>query len=118
MAQIQGVDHDQFSPMVRSVADLQLLHVKLGETIQESFMHDAIRHPGRQVVGTRAEVKRRTEICLKWFRVMRGDMGYSTERALDFLGLALRTELDGGKWEPPAAVTAWGPDALKPKDPA
>lgn len=116
MAQLQNVDHEKFSPLVRSTSDLQLLQHKLGETIQESFLHDSIRIRGGAVLGTRAEVKRRTEICLKWFRVMRGDLGYSTERALDFLSLALRTELDGGKWEPPAATAAWGPDALKPKE--
>jgi len=116
MEQLRNVDHEKFIPLVRSIADVKLLQHKLSETVKESFTLDAIRNPGRPVVGTQAEVKRRAEICLKWFRVMRADMGYSTERALDFLAAALRTELDGGKWEPPVQVTAWGPDALKPKE--
>jgi hypothetical protein len=115
MPQLQGVNHESFTPLVRSTSDLKLLQAKLSEVIQDSFVQDAVRSKGR-VVGTQAEVKRRTEICLKWFRVMRGDLGYSTERALDFLSLALRKELDGESWEPPAQGAAWGPDAIKPKD--
>jgi hypothetical protein len=108
-----GVDSESFRPLIRQLPDLQQLQSKLETVIQESFVQDALRVPGKQIVGTKAEIKHRTEICLKWFRVLRGDMGYTVDKALDFLSLALRKELDGESWEPPKDVTAWGPDALK-----
>ena len=49
---------------------------------------------------TMSEYRRRTEIALRWFRVLRGDLKWSLERILDALPGALRTELDGGHWTP------------------
>ncbi len=62
----------------------------------------AVRPPGR------VEIKHRTEILYRWFTVMRAEVGYSTHRALDMLPEALRTELDGGSWEPPPVEKGWG----------
>jgi hypothetical protein len=57
----------------------------------------------REKIQTQREVDRRTEILCKWFEILRRECSYSTERALAVLPQALRTELDGGKFEPPKA---------------
>lgn len=84
--------------------------------VQDSFRVDAQRRlsvvvPGEQLQlqVTRAEVKHRANICYSWFKVMRGDLGFSTERVLDLLSAALRSELDGCKWTPPPVNRAWSP---------
>lgn len=49
---------------------------------------------------TAAETKRRFELCLKVFGILRGDAKWSTSRCIDHLAGYLRAELDGIKWEP------------------
>jgi hypothetical protein len=79
--------------------------------IASTFIEDQTRlvvRPTAVRPPTRPEIKRRTEILYKWFTVMRADLGFSTHRALDMLPEALRTELDGGSWEPPHVDRGWG----------
>jgi len=49
---------------------------------------------------TRAEVRRRFDICASVFGQLRRDVGWSTERILDHLPGLLRAELDGIPWAP------------------
>jgi hypothetical protein len=49
---------------------------------------------------TRAEVKRRSDICAKWIMTLRRDLGWSITRILDDLSKALRCELDGIPYTP------------------
>ena len=57
---------------------------------------------------TQDEIKARTDMCYDLFMAMRYDLHWSTQRSLDALPVALRTELDGGKWEPQTHRQAWG----------
>lgn len=63
----------------------------------------------REKIQTQAEVERRTDILCDWFRTLRCECSYSTDRALAVLGTALRTELDGGTFEPPKAEGMFSP---------
>lgn len=79
-----------------------------------SFKQD--RQPGRIILVTgargappsRAEYVRRTEICVKIFRELRGDLKWTVERILDHLPGFLRKQLDGVPWEPEARRSSWG----------
>lgn len=50
---------------------------------------------------TKAEDKRRTQICLKLIRVMKGELKWSVQRCVDELPTALQVELSGQRWMPP-----------------
>ncbi len=81
-------------------------------TVAGTFMEDKTRlianpHAFKNA-PTRDEIKRRTVMAHKWFMVMRADIGYSTQRACDMLPEAVRAQLDGVDWEPPAIEKAWG----------
>lgn len=73
--------------------------------LEDSFAEDEKRlgKTFRQRIQTNAEVRRRADICCKWFRILRAECRYSTSRAISQLSHALRTELDGGQYEPPKA---------------
>lgn len=61
--------------------------------ILDSFRADRARR-------TQAEIKRRFEICVDLFKILRGDCRYSMERTLDAIPAGLRARLDGQPWEP------------------
>ena len=88
--------------------------LKLERLIMESFATDAGREAiakgtkGKAVV-TAAEVKRRFNILADWFKVFRGDMGWSLQRALDELPHALRAKLDGEIYTPNERRQIWAP---------
>lgn len=69
------------------------------EAIQGSFSEDAERD-GRLPPMTRAEVRRRFDICAKIFIQLRGDLKWGIQRITDHLPIYLRAELDGKTWEP------------------
>ena len=78
-------------------------------SIRQSFEHDrqrsaivllSVQKPAQ------AEVKRRTEMCIHIFKVLRGDMKWSIGRIVDHMPLYLRKELDGESWQP-SAHTHW-----------
>lgn len=79
--------------------------------VHQSFIEDAKRTSVDHVrrVRTEREEKRRTDICGKWFRRFRGDLGFGLIKTLDELPKALRAELDGAKYTPPAAGRLWVP---------
>jgi len=81
------------------------------KVLRESFQEDARRH-GRgfvERIHTQHEEKRRAGIIGKWFRELRGGLGFSLARTLDELPKALRAELDGGSYTPPEASRLWAP---------
>lgn len=49
---------------------------------------------------TRAEVKRRIDICWNIAKILRYDLGWGITRIEDHLAHYLRCELDGDDWEP------------------
>lgn len=82
------------------VKDERLLaRVVLGfeEAIVYSFGQDAERD-GREPRMTGAEVKRRFDACVRIFKTLRGDLGWSVERTMDHMPRLLRAELDGVPW--------------------
>ena len=79
----------------------------LSKTILQSFNEEKAR--GERTVSSTSEVRRRTNIYIKWLRILRADIGYSLDRTLDLLPTALRKELDGIAWEPPPKDTLWAP---------
>jgi hypothetical protein len=109
------VDPTPFASTLRHEFTATRLAQIIEKAIADSFKHE--RERGERVVVSDTEVRRRSEICLKWFRVMRGDMGYSVDRTFDFIPRALRTELDGGSFEPVSAAvrSAWAPESVLPK---
>jgi len=58
----------------------------------------------KQRMMTDTEMRRRSEIMARWFRVLRGDLGYSLARCEAELPGALRAELDGVLYTPKANV--------------
>lgn len=74
---------------------------------------EADRAPGRVILVhggpriSRTEMKRRGELCLKVFRVLRGDLKWGVDRIVDELPKYLRAELDGVAWEPEAKRALW-----------
>lgn len=71
-------------------------------TISDSF---APGHPGHMVNLTQAEVRRRFTVCEDWYRTLRADMHWSSDRALSALPRALLGELTGEKYEPEGRST-------------
>ena len=63
-------------------------------------------HPMRHV--TQDEVRRRFGILERWYRVLRGDRGWSVARVLDTLPRALLAELNGQRFEPEARASWLG----------
>lgn len=57
---------------------------------------------------TRSEVRRRYLICEKWLRSLRHE-GWSVTRILDIVPRALRTELEGGVFDPGEKSRLWTP---------
>lgn len=84
------------------------VYAAIEKAVTESFDRDQgalIVMPGRV---TQAEVKRRANICLDIFKVLRGDMKWSWQRAIDHVPQYLRLQLEGQAWEP-SARAAWAP---------
>jgi len=78
--------------------------------LRESFDHDekVMGKAFRERVQTGSEMKRRAEKMARWFRVFRGDLGYSISRIEAEMGRALRCELDGGIYTPAPARGSYG----------
>lgn len=56
---------------------------------------------------TMAEDRRRTQICLEMYRMMRREFHWSLPRIIDDLPYALRHKLDGTPWSP-SQRACWG----------
>jgi hypothetical protein len=77
-----------------------------------SFQEDLA--PGRIVIVTGArtfatpeKMKERVGLCMKIFRILRGDLAWSIPRIRDAMGGFLRKELDGVAWDPDNSRTSW-----------
>ena len=106
---------DKMEILTKLLSPQQMRPVEVAVTrvVANSFHEDAAKGAGAQgrIVGevrtTTAEIKRRAEIAWDWFVSMRAECGFSTQRALDLLPVALRSELDGVPWIPPPPDRAW-----------
>jgi hypothetical protein len=90
---------------LRREAEAQIIrHLEL------SFNLDAKRH-GIEFAkrhATDTELQRRTAIMLRWYRKLRHS-GYGHYQTMDELPVALRAELDGENYTPPAKGRLWVP---------
>jgi hypothetical protein len=76
--------------------------IKFGKIIEDSFLTDAKRKGlNGDIKVTEAEIKNRFEVLCRWFRVLKGDLDFTLNKALDMLPEALRKELDGETYSPP-----------------
>jgi hypothetical protein len=71
--------------------------------IEHSFKTDLVLRP----VNTRSEIERRFKICIKWFVILRRDLHWSCPKIIDSFKELLRSELDGGKWDPDKQRDSW-----------
>ena len=92
-----AVEPKYISPLVRAIES----------AVAASFRgkHGSIIIPGRV---TQAEQKRRVNACLDILKVLRGDMQWSWQRAIDHLPGYLDKKLTDNDWEP-AKRAAWAP---------
>ena len=60
--------------------------------------------------GAEAEIKRRADICLRWYENLRGDLGWPVDRVLSAIGSALKAELNGLTYEPDTEAVMWAPN--------
>ncbi len=110
-----------FVDLLNKPGDLRRVYEHVEQTIWDSFADDRRRAsadtlivtPNSRQRITQAETRRRFGICEKWFRIMRGDLRFGLTKTLDLLPQALRSELDGTKFEPQAG--AWGSQEFAPQ---
>lgn len=67
-------------------------------SITDAVAVSYVSHPMRK--QTDREDRRRTQICLRLFRLMRGDVRWPVRRCVDTMAEALQVELSGKKWTP------------------
>lgn len=83
------------------LTDLLLSQAALGQVtrgIHNAIAASLLSHPLRHL--TKQETKRRFEICVRWFKVLRLEKKFSIDRCVDELPKALVCELDERKYEP------------------
>jgi hypothetical protein len=97
-----------FADLLNDPANMQMVVEHLRHTIVASFAIDA-RELGRPPQITTAKVKERWQICERWFRIMRGELGFGLVRTLDTIPRALAHELLGLPFDPKiGAEGGWG----------
>lgn len=66
---------------------------RITQAIEDAIRRSFILYPMRN--PTKAEVKRRFNLCFEAYRVMRNDMGWSTARTIDHFDRVLESALTG-----------------------
>jgi len=104
-------DPTPFLRLIRHPQEHRRVVAAFMQTLAGSFELDKQRNGAEfaKRIHTQSEERRRSEIIARWFRRLRGDLGFSLSRALDELPRALRAELDGGSYTPPEGNTLWAP---------
>ena len=117
--------HEILANMLQDSAKTKLVMREFVRIVGESFKTDRDRLHSDTILlscmhaPTRAEISARTRMCYDLFMAMRHDLHWSTQRSLDMLPAALRTELDGVKWEPQVDRQSWDTSArIPPPSPA
>lgn len=97
----RAADRSEFpgGELVKMVTDGWTAEVVRGieKAITRSFATDGLIRP----VRTQHEIKRRFQICVDGFRMMRRDLDWAVPRIVDALPEYLRKTLDRDNWEPP-----------------
>jgi hypothetical protein len=104
-----------FSDLVTKPEDLKKVIRTMTNALALSFDQDEKDHGVgfRLKIQTQQEVKRRTDILGRWFRVLRGDCGLGLIRCLDELPKALRKEINGEEYTPPEKSRLWTPEGAR-----
>lgn len=67
----------------------------VAKAVSLSFEEQHMKNPTRQ------EIRTRFEICIKWAKVLRGDLKWGVQRIADEMVNVLRAELCGQRYQPP-----------------
>lgn len=106
--------HEVLANMLQDPQKINLVLQAFVKIVAGSFKTDRNRLHSNTILlspahnPTQHEIQERTRMCYDLFMAMRYDLHWSTQRSLDMLPVALRTELDGGKWEPQTNRQSWG----------
>lgn len=104
------LDPTPFAKLLVDDRHLALVYRVLESAIMRSFAEDAKRSLSLYSEPTRTELLHRFKLCEAWFRRARGELGYSLDKTLDLMGLALRSALDGKPFDPESGATnLWVP---------
>ncbi len=109
------MDTAPFASLMSEPKTIAEICLGIEASVSTSFVQDATTPSGLIKTSghiTQAEMKRRTRMCVEIFRVLRGDMKWSWQRAIDHLPVYLRKQLDGENWEPEARRSTWVPSQL------
>lgn len=104
----KDVPHDDFRPdLLRMVTEGWIGRVTDGiqAAIAASFQTDIVLRPSRS--RTKNEVRRRFNICVRGFNIMRRDLGWAVPRIIDEMPVYLRCKLDGAPWAPDEVHDSW-----------
>lgn len=103
---IHRTDARPFAELFNDPTDFNRVFDSLEHTIMASFAIDyAVL--GREPEITEEKVKARFKICEKWFRVMRGELGFGLVKTLDLIPKALACELTDQEYDPEKEGSAW-----------
>jgi len=97
---VEVIKRGSFAEFLNSPEQLATVTQRIEGMLFDSFKEDARKSRSREIQVSNSEMRRRFEILTNWFRVLRGDMGYSLQRTLDEMPMALRAELDGVPYVP------------------
>jgi len=111
---LPGMDVGVFAGLLTEPDQIGKVVAGVERAVAASFAEDRRRNLVIQVQRvTQAEVKRRGRLCVEIFKVLRGDLHWSWQRAVDHLPAYLRQALDGQDWEPEARQRAmWAPSKV------
>ena len=106
----------QLADLLNRPEDFEAVASRFEHIIWSSFAHiDKKLNPNMDIKPPFSEIKRRFDICLKWFRIMRLDLGFGQQRALDILSWVLANVLLEIEFSLEDLKTrAWSPDVFKP----
>ena len=99
-------DSKPFKDLFNSPEDFNRVFDSMEHTIMASFAIDRAVF-GRNPKITNEKVAARYKICEKWFRIMRGDLGWGLTRTLDTLPKALACELLDEEYDPTTMSAGW-----------
>lgn len=97
-----------FAELFNEPKDFNRVFERLEHTIYWSFAYIDANLTGRAPVITKSETARRFKICEKWFRILRGEMGFGLIRTLDTIPRALACELLEIEFDPHGENLAQG----------
>jgi hypothetical protein len=103
-----------FSDLLNTPQQFQRVEAAFCRILSASFLEDE-RRSGKEFVArirTQLEERRRADILGKWFRILRGELGFGMIRTMDELPKALRKELDGETYTPPEKNRLWAPGGV------